>query len=198
MKTCFKCEIEKEISEYYKHAQMLDGHLNKCKECTRLDVKNNSADYDLTEKGVVRVIYKTQVKNNRGRGFGLMPYSKKELAAWLYKNGFKDLYDKWVSCGYKKDSKPSVDRIDDLIGYSFKNIKLVTWLENRQHQYLDIINGVGSGGKRCKPVNKFDANNVLISTHVSYWSAARDIGYSIEYQIKNNVKCRNGFFWSYF
>lgn len=37
MKKCFKCGVEKEIDEFYKHPQMGDGHLGKCKECTRRD-----------------------------------------------------------------------------------------------------------------------------------------------------------------
>lgn len=41
MKRCFKCGQEKDITEFYKHPRMTDGHLGKCKDCTRKDVKDN-------------------------------------------------------------------------------------------------------------------------------------------------------------
>ena len=36
-KTCFKCGSTKPIEDFYAHPRMRDGHLNKCKECTRVD-----------------------------------------------------------------------------------------------------------------------------------------------------------------
>jgi hypothetical protein len=40
-KRCFKCLCEKPLEGFYKHAQMGDGHLNKCIECTKTDVKKH-------------------------------------------------------------------------------------------------------------------------------------------------------------
>jgi formylmethanofuran dehydrogenase subunit E len=44
MKICFKCNKKKDLSKYYIHPQMKDGHLNKCIECTKKDVNKYRKD----------------------------------------------------------------------------------------------------------------------------------------------------------
>ena len=39
MKTCFKCGKHFPLSDFYTHKRMHDGHLNKCKSCTKQDVE---------------------------------------------------------------------------------------------------------------------------------------------------------------
>lgn len=51
-KVCFKCNIEQPLSDYYKHKQMGDGHLNKCKTCTKEDTKKQTEINTSTPEGL--------------------------------------------------------------------------------------------------------------------------------------------------
>ena len=41
MKICRDCGVEKPLDKYYKHSEMVDGHLNKCIECVKSRVKKH-------------------------------------------------------------------------------------------------------------------------------------------------------------
>lgn len=76
MKKCFKCGAEKALHEFYRHKKMADGHLGKCKECTKKDVRkhrreNNSVrEYDRERykrprrKALTALVSKEWRKNN--------------------------------------------------------------------------------------------------------------------------------------
>jgi hypothetical protein len=44
LKTCFKCGETKDRGEFYRHGQMGDGLLGKCKDCTKRDVRQHRMD----------------------------------------------------------------------------------------------------------------------------------------------------------
>ena len=52
MKKCFKCNIEKPIEDFYPHPRMTDGHLGKCKDCTKKDSKEREEKLRLNPEWV--------------------------------------------------------------------------------------------------------------------------------------------------
>lgn len=43
-KVCFKCGRRRSITMFYKHPMMADGHLGKCKDCTKHDMAMRRVD----------------------------------------------------------------------------------------------------------------------------------------------------------
>jgi hypothetical protein len=69
MKKCFRCNQEKDISEFYVHKEMVDGHLGKCKECTKKDVTDSyyanhekRKEYDRKRRPITKIRVKIRTE----------------------------------------------------------------------------------------------------------------------------------------
>ncbi len=89
MKRCIRCGNDKEITEFYVHPKMRDGHLNKCKECCKeqadLREKKLRENVDFCEKERLR-----SKERYYRLGYGMKQHEKNKLK--LYRNGkYKNL-----------------------------------------------------------------------------------------------------------
>ena len=110
MKKCFKCHQEKDLSEFYKHPQMADGRVNKCKECNKIDVIEN---------------YKKKIEfykaYNKSRA--MKPHRVAARKAYMATQPGKDSHSK--SNNKYMDTHPKVKKAKSIFGYAMKSSKIL-------------------------------------------------------------------------
>ena len=197
LKKCKQCELIKPIADFSKAGGNKDGRNNSCKPCV---VRRNTL-YWRTPVGRISYIFNVQKTNSKVREHAAPEYTRAELTEWAFNQGLIELVTAWADSGYSKDLAPSVDRLDDSKGYSFSNIRLVTWQENNEKMYADrkVCNRIT---RQNRKVQQLDEVGNVLATFDSIAFAARSTGIT---RININDVCRGkkhcltagGFYWRY-
>jgi len=203
MKKCIRCDEFKSIDEFKPVA--VNGSLYKqngelrttkvCKECRAKDKIDVYRGYYT----LPRRIYKDQIHSSKSRGHTLPKYTEEELVQWITSQpNYNELYITWVNSNYDKDKRPSVDRLNDTKGYSFDNIRLITWKENnsKEHQAHKVGKSLNDD---LKETWQYSIDGVFVAKYISQAEAARQVKGADQRNIsavcRGKLRCAYGYQW---
>lgn len=174
MKYCYVCKITKPKSEFYKSKHKSDGRGTECKSCTR----SLSRAYRRSKLGLIANMYSNHKSRSKKRGHLPPVYTRGELTTWVFaQDNFESLYTEWVASDFERYLVPSVDRLDDAVGYTLSNIRLVTWWVNNRKARDDIKAGKLIS-KNQRRIVQLDLDLNLIAEYPSYRCGQRATGFT--------------------
>lgn len=168
-KKCFKCSEEKPIAEFYKHKQMGDGYLNKCKECAKKDVKIKYSENIENPKYVEK-------ERERGREkYKRLNYSERIQYKKEYSRKYRDANRYFTKLGYDLTGK-------EVHHWNYLFPKDVFFLSKRAHKL--IHNEI----KYCIELNCFVTNSgINLSTKKQHFFYIKSMfeKYNVNYEIES-------------
>lgn len=128
-KECFICHVVKVIDEFYKHSKMEDGHLNKCKQCTKEQAKQRHYDKYLNDPSFI------ESERIRGREkYHRLGYCEKQKIlnenkpykkSQLYKNMYKRLSSRGLISEGENAHHWNYNKLNDVFILSFNDHKFI-------------------------------------------------------------------------
>jgi len=131
MKTCFKCNETKDISEFYKHPKTKDGYLNKCKSCTKNDTLITYSKNVKNEEYILK-------ERKRGREKHKRLYSGKVARNYKNQKAWQLKYPEKLKAARKSQSmskhKPFEGAEKHHWSYNQEHYKDILWLSSKDHK----------------------------------------------------------------
>ena len=128
-KICTSCDNEKDKDEFHNSNKSVDGKSTQCKECEY----ETQLKFIRTKEGTSYRIYKKQVQKSGLRGHIPPSYTLEEFRAWLFSQEiFHVIFEAWERGGHQHLECVSCDREDRFKPYTFDNISVTTWRENKR------------------------------------------------------------------
>jgi hypothetical protein len=201
IKICKNCNTEK--SDFRPKKHRLDGFSANCRDCD----KQLGTAYKRTKIGIIGRMYGNQKVNSKRRCHPAPSYSLTEFRNFLLDSDlFHKQYKVWVESEYDRLEAPSVDREDDNLPYSFNNIQVMSWRENKAKGHKAVSDGTVknstllNGGHR--PVEKWTRDGTtIIDTYPSQSEAVRQNPSihqaNIQKVCAGKIKSTGGFHWKY-
>lgn len=129
-KICFKCGKSKDIYEFYAHKEMADGHVNKCKDCNKKDVKGNYLD-NIKKPGFIESERKRgRDKHKRLYSKAVRPYFKYEAGS-LWADRFPEKVEASRKSQHLKRTTPETEKHH--WSYNEEHFKDVIWMRKADH-----------------------------------------------------------------
>ena len=174
-KTCTSCNMTLDKQFFYKRSARKKAISSECKQC----LQQRALDFKRTKKGWMARAFQAMKQRERKRGHCSIDYNLGDFERYISLNkDFDKLYNKWVKSGYKKSLAPSVDRLEDTLGYSIGNIQITSWKDNnkKSHEY----NSNGKSVRKYTPVLQY-FDGKLVGRFFSIAEAGRKTGIPSKY-----------------
>lgn len=176
-KLCTRCNKSLSLDNYT-YIQKTSTFMGLCKKCNSsvASKKNTLRDYMNPENMLKYVIFPNMKKSNTQRntrrpnrklGFDFNSVDElinhlKEINEWSI---FCDLFDVYIKSGRDRHKAPSIDRLNNDIGYCKGNLRVITSIENTRAKLIHSTENTTLTGKLY--------NKVHYDKRYNGWTAAR-------------------------